>query len=51
MANDKSNQVHTIFQKIAPSYDKMNSIISLGTHQSWRNRATSLIKLRLIAKF
>lgn len=43
---NKSTQVHTIFQKIAPSYDKMNTIISLGTHQSWRKQATALAKLR-----
>lgn len=46
MKNNKATQVHTIFQKIAPSYDKMNTIISLGTHQSWRTRATASAKLR-----
>ncbi|WP_137596662.1 demethylmenaquinone methyltransferase [Paucilactobacillus kaifaensis] len=46
MKKNKSTQVHTIFQKIAPSYDKMNTIISLGTHQSWRKQATALAKLR-----
>lgn len=46
MSKQKSAQVHSFFQKIAPSYDKMNSIISLGTHHSWRQHATNLLKLR-----
>lgn len=42
----KPEQVHSIFQKIAGNYDRMNSIISLGTHNSWRKDATSFINIR-----
>lgn len=35
--------VQSTFNKIAGNYDKLNSIMSLGTHQKWRQKATSRI--------
>jgi len=35
--------VQKTFNSIAGNYDKLNSIMSLGTHQSWRKKATSKI--------
>nr|WP_127567354.1 MULTISPECIES: demethylmenaquinone methyltransferase [Paenibacillus] len=35
----KETKVHSVFQKIAPVYDVMNTVISFGRHKSWR-RAT-----------
>lgn len=35
--------VQKTFNKIAGSYDKLNSIMSLGTHQKWRQKATEKI--------
>lgn len=42
----KATQVHHLFQTIAGNYDQMNNVISLGTHQSWRTKATSFMNLR-----
>lgn len=35
--------VQKTFNKIAGNYDKLNSIMSLGTHQKWRQQATEKI--------
>lgn len=35
--------VQKTFDTIAGNYDKLNSIMSLGTHQSWRKKATDKI--------
>lgn len=35
--------VQTTFNNIAGNYDKLNSIMSLGTHQKWRKKATEKI--------
>ncbi|APX71376.1 demethylmenaquinone methyltransferase [Companilactobacillus allii] len=37
------NDVKKTFNTIATDYDKMNSIMSLGTHKKWRVKATSMI--------
>lgn len=34
----KNTDVQALFNKIAPEYDKMNNIISLGTHKLWRQK-------------
>lgn len=36
---EKSEQVETMFNVISPSYDSMNTAISLGMHKRWRNSA------------
>lgn len=33
------SKVQSLFNQIAPNYDKMNSLISLGNHQQWRKVA------------
>ncbi|WP_334331937.1 bifunctional demethylmenaquinone methyltransferase/2-methoxy-6-polyprenyl-1,4-benzoquinol methylase UbiE [Companilactobacillus sp. HBUAS59544] len=38
--------VQKTFDNIAGSYDKLNSIMSLGTHHQWRKQATSKITNR-----
>jgi len=35
--------VQNTFDNIAGNYDKLNSIMSLGTHQNWRKKATEQI--------
>jgi len=35
--------VQKTFNNIAENYDKLNSIMSLGTHQKWRQKATAKI--------
>lgn len=37
--------VQTTFNHIAENYDKLNSIMSLGTHQKWRQQATRKLKV------
>ncbi len=33
----KAQYVHNVFQNIADEYDKMNNVISFGSHIAWRN--------------
>ena len=39
---DKQEQIVSMFDAIAPSYDLANRILSLGVDKSWRKRAVSL---------
>ncbi|WP_103105250.1 demethylmenaquinone methyltransferase [Brevibacillus reuszeri] len=34
---DKAEYVHSVFESIAEEYDKMNNVISFGSHVAWRN--------------
>lgn len=40
--SSKSLEVEQMFDSIAPAYDLMNSIMSLGMHTRWRNHALNL---------
>lgn len=40
------DQVQDIFNRIAPQYDQMNSVISLGTHRIWRQQVMNAMTLR-----
>lgn len=33
-----SRQVHAMFSKIAPTYDRANAVLSFGVHHRWRKR-------------
>ncbi|MBN2984313.1 demethylmenaquinone methyltransferase [Cohnella algarum] len=35
-AESKQNHVHSVFESIAPQYDRMNDILSFRRHKSWR---------------
>ncbi|ASJ53420.1 demethylmenaquinone methyltransferase [Brevibacillus formosus] len=35
--NEKAEFVHSVFESIANDYDKMNNVISFGSHIAWRN--------------
>lgn len=35
--NEKAEYVHSVFESIADEYDKMNNVISFGSHVAWRN--------------
>ena len=37
------DQIHRMFNRIAPKYDQLNRIISLGLDRSWRKRALHLL--------
>ena len=41
MANRYLHNVQGLFDTIAPNYDRMNNIISLGTHRHWRKQKRS----------
>lgn len=43
----KGEQVETMFDSIAPAYDLMNSLMSLGMHTRWRNKALKMALERL----
>ncbi|MBY0050402.1 demethylmenaquinone methyltransferase [Brevibacillus agri] len=34
---EKAKYVHSVFESIASDYDKMNNVISFGSHLAWRN--------------
>ncbi|WP_125580913.1 demethylmenaquinone methyltransferase [Levilactobacillus cerevisiae] len=38
--------VQDIFNRIAPQYDQMNSVISLGTHRIWRQQVMHAMTIR-----
>lgn len=40
----KTGQVRRMFDRIAPTYDKLNRIISLGMDISWRKRAIEMLR-------
>lgn len=42
-SEQKVSQVQRMFNRIAPTYDKLNRIISLGLDKSWRRRAIALL--------
>ncbi len=43
---EKARYVREMFTSIAPTYDRLNSVISLGLHGLWRRRAVVLTGLR-----
>lgn len=40
----KKEQVATMFNNIAPKYDLLNQLLSLGIHKGWRKKTISLLK-------
>lgn len=38
--------VHSLFEKIAKKYDRMNDIISFGRHRAWRRKTMKLIDMK-----
>ncbi len=40
---DKTKMVQRMFNRIAPSYDKLNRMISLGMDKSWRRKAITML--------
>ncbi len=40
----KKEQVATMFNNIAPKYDFLNQLLSLGIHKGWRRKAIRLLK-------
>ncbi|MDF7627634.1 bifunctional demethylmenaquinone methyltransferase/2-methoxy-6-polyprenyl-1,4-benzoquinol methylase UbiE [Lactobacillaceae bacterium L1_55_11] len=47
----KNTNVAGLFDHIAPEYDKMNNIISLGNHQHWRRQVMAQIQLPAAGHF
>lgn len=41
---NKKEQVATMFNNIAPKYDFLNQLLSLGIHKSWRKKAVRLLQ-------
>lgn len=40
----KKEQVATMFNNIAPKYDFLNQLLSLGIHKGWRKKSIALLK-------
>lgn len=40
----KKEQVATMFNNIAPKYDLLNQLLSLGIHKGWRRKAIAMLK-------
>jgi demethylmenaquinone methyltransferase/2-methoxy-6-polyprenyl-1,4-benzoquinol methylase len=40
----KKEQVATMFNNIAPKYDFLNQLLSLGIHKGWRRKSIALLK-------
>lgn len=45
MKTNKEKFVHSVFESIAPSYDKMNDILSFRRHKAWRRFTLDRMKL------
>lgn len=41
---DKSTRVEAMFNAIAPTYERVNHVASLGQDRAWRRRAVSLVR-------
>jgi demethylmenaquinone methyltransferase/2-methoxy-6-polyprenyl-1,4-benzoquinol methylase len=39
----KKEQVATMFNNIAPKYDFLNQLLSMGIHKGWRRKAVQLL--------
>jgi demethylmenaquinone methyltransferase/2-methoxy-6-polyprenyl-1,4-benzoquinol methylase len=44
-SNDHDRRIAAMFDRIAPRYDLLNRVLSLGTDLSWRRRALDLARL------
>ena len=40
----KKEQVAIMFDAIAPKYDFLNQLLSMGIHKSWRRKAVNLLR-------
>lgn len=45
-SNSKKEQVAEMFDNIAPKYDFLNQLLSLGIHKGWRRKAVDLLKAK-----
>ena len=43
-SKSKKEQVADMFDNIAPKYDFLNQLLSLGIHKSWRRKSINLLK-------
>jgi demethylmenaquinone methyltransferase / 2-methoxy-6-polyprenyl-1,4-benzoquinol methylase len=44
--DSKKEQVETMFNNIAPKYDFLNSLLSLGIHKGWRKKCVKLLEVQ-----
>lgn len=46
-AHEKNSLVETVFRSVAPKYDLMNDLMSMGMHRLWKRQALSLAAPRV----
>jgi len=44
--DEKHRRVRAVFESVAPRYDLMNDLMSLGLHRLWKRQAVSLANIR-----
>ncbi|GAJ26441.1 2-heptaprenyl-1,4-naphthoquinone methyltransferase [Liquorilactobacillus sucicola DSM 21376 = JCM 15457] len=44
--NTPQKQVHSLFDRVAPKYDKMNNLITLGLHRRWRAKTMEKLNVK-----
>tara|TARA_B100002052_G_C15858279_1_gene588729 strand:+ start:504 stop:1235 length:732 start_codon:yes stop_codon:yes gene_type:complete len=45
-AKQKTKLVQNVFTNVAPNYDKMNDLMSLGMHRLWKKRFVEIINIK-----
>lgn len=43
---EKTRRVRSVFESVAPSYDRMNDLMSFGLHRLWKRHAVALLDVR-----
>lgn len=43
---EKTRRVRAVFESVAPSYDLMNDLMSLGMHRLWKRQAVAMLDVR-----
>ena len=46
LAEEKEGMVREVFEKVAPSYDLMNDLMSAGVHRAWKDYLVSKRRVR-----
>ncbi len=45
-AAEKTRRVRAVFESVAPNYDLMNDLMSVGLHRLWKRQAVAMLDVR-----